>query len=105
MATVVTPQRFYASVATTTESTVYTVPAAQIDVITSMSFNNLTDVAHQVSVKLAGVFFAKNLDVPPRSLIALDFKQVINTTETITVQSDAADAISVFISGVKVNEV
>lgn len=105
MATVVTPVRFYANVPGTSDVAVYTVPASQIDVVTSLTFDNLTDSAAQVNVKMAGQFLVKNLDVPPRSLIALDFKVVLNTVETISVYQNTANACSVFISGVKVNEV
>jgi hypothetical protein len=105
MATVVTPVRFYANVPGTSDIAVYTVPASQIDVVTGISINNNTDVAAQVSIKMAGVFFCKNLDIPPRSLVALDSKTVLNTVETISVYQNTASACSVFISGVKVNEV
>jgi hypothetical protein len=54
---------------------------------------------------MAGKFFVKALDVPPRAIIVLDVKQVLNTAETIQISADAADSISVFISGVKINQV
>lgn len=112
MATVVTPVRFYGNVPGTTDIAVYTVPASQIDVVTGIAINNNTDVAAQVSIKfgggsfpVGGTFFVKNLDIPPRSLVALDTKTVLNTTETINVFQNTASACSVLVSGVKVNEV
>jgi hypothetical protein len=47
----------------------------------------------------------KTLDVPPRAIIVLDFKQVLNTAENIQLNADQATSISAFISGVKINQV
>lgn len=105
MATVSLPNRFYADTVPASETSVYTTPAAQIDVITSLTFDNLTNATRTVTIKMAGKFFVKSLDVPPRAIIVLDVKQVLNTAETIQISADAADSISVFISGVKINQV
>lgn len=105
MPTVSLPSRFFAGTLASSEATVYTTPAAQIDVITSVTFGNLTDVARQVTLKLANEFLAKSLDIPPRAVIVLDFRQVLNTAENIKINADAANAVSAFISGVKINNV
>ena len=105
MATVSLPTRFHAGTLTASETVVYTTAAAQIDVITSVTFSNLTDAARTVTMKMAGQFFIKTLDIPPRAIIVLDVKQVLNTAENIQLSADAADAISAFVSGVKINQV
>jgi hypothetical protein len=105
MATVSLPARFAAGTATTTETTVLTVPGGETDVVTSVTFDNITDSANQVTLKMAGINFAKNLDLAPRSLTVLDFKQVLNTAETITVQASVNSGVTYFISGVKITNV
>ena len=105
MATVSLPNRFYAGTLAASETAVYTTPAAQIDVITSVTFANLTDATATVTMKMASQFLVKTLDVPPRAVIVLDFKQVLNTAENIQLTASAANTISSFISGVKINQV
>lgn len=105
MAVVSLPARFGAGTATTSEVTVLTVPGGETDIVTSVTFDNITDVANQVTLKMAGVNFAKNLDLPPRSLTVLDFKQVLNTAETITIQASVNNGVTFFISGVKITNV
>lgn len=105
MATVSLPNRFYADTVPASETAVYTTPAAQIDVITSLTFANLTNATRTVTMKMAGEFFVKSLDVPPRAIIVLDVKQALNTAENIQINADQADSISAFISGVKINQV
>jgi hypothetical protein len=56
-------------------------------------------------MKMAAQFLIKTLDVPPRAVIVLDFKQVLNTAENIQLTASAANTISSFISGVKINNV
>lgn len=105
MAVVSLPARFAAGTATTSEVTVLTVPGGETDIVTSVTFDNITDAANQVTLKMAGVNFAKNLDLAPRSLVVLDFKQVLNTAETITVQASVNNGVTYFISGVKITNV
>lgn len=105
MATVSLPNRFYAGTVLAAETTVYTTAASQTDVITSVTFANLTDVTATVTMKMAQQFLLKTLDVPPRSVIVLDFKQVLNTAEFIQLAASSNNAISCFISGVKINQV
>ena len=105
MATVGLPSRFYADTLPASETSVYTTPAAQTDVITSITFDNLTDATKTVTMRMAGEFFVKSLDVPPRAIIVLDVKQVLNTAENIQISASAADSISAFISGVKITQV
>ena len=105
MATVSLPNRFYANTLLASEESVMTTPAATIDVITSITFDNLTDSTKTVTMRMAGKFFVKNLDIPPRAVIVLDVKQVLNTAENIQISASAADSVSVFISGVKITQV
>ena len=103
------PVRFFPAVggsalAAGSETNIYSTPASQVDVVTSVTFNNLTDIAQTVTLKIASNFFAKSLDLPPRSLTVLDFKQVLNTNEIIHLSASNVSAVSCFISGVKITQ-
>lgn len=100
--TVSLPARFFAGVLNNTETGVWTVPAAETDVLTSITVQNLTLVAQTFNVKVAGVFLAYNLSLPPQTFMTLDIKQVMNTAETIAVTASNNAAVSMFISGVKI---
>jgi hypothetical protein len=103
MATTVSlPARFYAGSVPVVETAVWTVPAAETDVITSITVMNNTLNARTFNVKLAEVFLAYNLSIPPQTFMTLDIKQVINTAEIIKVTADAASSLTMFISGVKI---
>jgi hypothetical protein len=100
--TVSLPARFFAGVLNNSETGVWTVPAAETDVVTSITAQNLTQVAQTFSVRMAGVFLAQNLSLPPATFMTLDIKQVLNTAETIAVTAGNGAAVSMFISGVKI---
>jgi len=100
--TVSLPARFYAGTLTTSEVGVWTVPAAETDVITSITAMNITQVAQTFDVKMAGTFLAYQLSLPPQTFMTLDIKQVLNTAESILVKASNGSAVSMFISGVKI---
>ena len=100
--TVSLPARFYAGTLTNAEVGVWTVPAAETDVITSITAMNITQVAQTFDVKMAGTFLAYQLSLPPQTFMTLDIKQVINTAETILVKASNNSAVTMFISGVKI---
>ena len=100
--TVSLPARFYAGTLTNAEVGVWTVPAAETDVITSITAMNITQVAQTFDVKMAGTFLAYQLSLPPQTFMTLDIKQVLNTAESILVKASAGSAVTMFISGVKI---
>lgn len=105
MATISLPNRLFAGTINTAETQIYTVQAGETDVVTSLTLTNLTDVAQTASIKFAGVFFIKNIDLAPRQITVFDFKQVLNAGDAIQVSASNANAVSLFISGVKVTTV
>jgi copper(I)-binding protein len=102
MATTSLPARFYAGTLGTSAGTVYTVPAGETDVITSVTLDNSTNGAVQATMTMANVGFFQNLDLAPRQVMILDFKQVLNAGDSIQLSANTASAVTVFISGVKV---
>jgi hypothetical protein len=100
--TVSLPARFYAGTLTTSEVGVWTVPAAETDVVTSITVQNITLAAQTFNVKMAGTFLAYQLSLPPQTFMTLDIKQVLNTAESILVTASNNNAVTMFISGVKI---
>lgn len=105
MATISLPAKFYRGVIDTTPQQIWVTPAGELDVITSVTLANLTDVANQATLRFGTTDFFKNLDLAPRQIVVLDFKQVLESGDGITVSGSVANAISLFISGVKVTSV
>lgn len=105
MASISLPARLFSGNLTTTEQQVYTVPAGETDVVTSITLCNVTDAAQQASAKLGGVFFFKNIDLAPRQITVLDVKQVLNAGDSIVVSSANADSVTAFVSGVKITQI
>lgn len=105
MASISLPARLFSGSLTTTEQQVYTVPAGETDVVTSITLCNVTDAAQQASAKLGGIFFFKNIDLAPRQITVLDVKQVLNAGDSIVVSSSNADSVTAFVSGVKITQV
>jgi hypothetical protein len=102
MATISLPARLFGGNVTATEAQVYTVPAGETDVITSITLSNVTDVAQQTSCKFAGIFFYKNIDLAPRQITVIDVKQVLNAGDSVILSAGNASAVTAFISGVKI---
>lgn len=105
MASISLPARLFSGSLTTTEQQVYTVPAGETDVVTSITLCNVTNAAQQASAKLGGIFFFKNIDLAPRQITVLDVKQVLNAGDSIVVNSSNADSVTAFVSGVKITQV
>jgi len=105
MSTISLPAKFYRGVIGTTPEQIWVTPAGELDVITSVTLANLTDVANTATLRFGTTDFFKNLDLAPRQIVVLDFKQVLESGDGITVSGSVASAISLFISGVKVTSV
>lgn len=105
MATISLPAKLFAGSLTTTDSQIYTVPAGETDIVTSVTLCNITDAAQQASVKFGGVYFFKNIDLAPRQITVLDFKQVLDAGDSINVEAGNNSAVTAFISGVKVTSI
>ena len=103
MATITSlPQRFYAGPLPLASTAVYTTPSAETDVLTSISVMNITSAAQTFTIQIAGTYLAYQLSIPPQSLTVLDAKLVMNTGDVINLAASAANAVTMFISGVKV---
>ena len=105
MATISLPARLYSGVVPNTATQIWTCPAGETDVITSITLCNTTDVAQQASAKFAGIFFFKNIDLAPRQITVIDVKQVLNAGDAIILSAGNATSVTAFISGVKITTI
>ncbi len=84
----------------TTETTVYTVPAATTSVIIGCNLANTTTSQLTADVKVAGKFLIKGVPIPAgSSLSVLDGKIIGEATDTITVtSSNSSGLVDVIVS-------
>jgi hypothetical protein len=96
-----TPKRLNRSNATTTQTVVYTVPAATTTIVTNIVLTNSGSSAATVLVRFGSVAIVPNTPVPANGIFTLDITQVLTETNTIDVQSSST-TVGVHISGVEV---
>ena len=87
---------------TTSSVTQYTVPAATTAIVTNIVITNTTSAAITATVRFAGTDVISAASVAANGIFALDLKQVLSTTETITALASAA-GLNLFISGLEVS--
>jgi hypothetical protein len=86
---------------TASEVTQYTVPASTTAVVTNIVITNTTAAAITATVKLATVDLISSATVAANGILAVDLKQVLNTTETITAQASTT-GLRLHISGMEI---
>lgn len=87
--------------ATTSASTVYTVPAATTTLVNNILVTNTTSSAGNFSISLNGVSCATTVNLPANDSIILDIKQVLTTGQTITGLANTT-SINFHISGLEI---
>lgn len=95
-----TPTRFCQSVLTTSNSTLYTVPASKTAIVKQIFVSNIGSATQTFGIVMAGNTVCNNISLNPNSITTIDLVQVLNTGETIVASSNANSAINVMISGV-----
>jgi hypothetical protein len=86
----------------TSSTTLYTVPSSTTAVISNIIITNTAGSAGTFTLALNGVALATTVSVAANSITALDLKQVLATTQTITGQASAT-TINYHISGVEIS--
>lgn len=86
----------------TGSATLYTVPSATTAVITNIIITNTAGTAGTFTLALNGVSLATTVSVAANSITAIDLKQVLAATQTITGLASAT-TINYHISGVEIN--
>ena len=86
---------------TTTNTTLYTVPAATTAVITNIVVTNTISTAGTYTLALDGVSIATTVTIAAFDSVVIDMKQVLAATKTIT-GGASATTINFHISGVEI---
>lgn len=102
-------QMAQSNVASTTETTVYTVPVAKNSIVKQIILANVTVSAATISISIVpsggaagdGNRIVKNLSLPANSISVLDTMQNMDTGDFISVQQGTASAVTTTISGVE----
>jgi len=100
-----TPTLFYRGAATTTTSTLYTVPTSgtsysTVSILTDIVISS-TDVNQQTaSIYVDGVVLVPNVPIPSNSVINFQFKTVMTTGKLITAIAGSTN-VSFHISGIQ----
>ncbi|MEK4883490.1 hypothetical protein NST81_01995 [Bacillus sp. FSL W8-0223] len=96
------PKRLYKGTSDTTSTTAYTVPENTTTIVKNIVLTNKTPSAATITIAVAGTEVVYGYFVAANDTVVIDLSLVMNATETITVQSDTANAVNIYISGVEV---
>lgn len=91
--------------ATTSASTVYTVPAATTTLVNNILVANTAANAAVYSISLGGISCAASVAAPANDTTVLDIKQVLAATQTISVFANStagAGTVNFHISGLEI---
>lgn len=86
----------------TSSATLYTVPSSTTAVVTNIVITNTASSAGTFTLGLNGTSLATTVSVAANSITAIDLKQVLSATQTITGLASAV-TINYHISGVEIS--
>ena len=95
-------KQMYTGAASTSTTTLYTVPAATTAVVTEIVVTNPTSAAYTFTINLNGNVFIPFTTIASNSNITFDIKQTLNATQTISANASNT-SVNFFISGVEVS--
>lgn len=96
-----TSKALFRGAASTGSTTLYTVPAATTTVITNLIVTNTAASTATFTLNLDGVAVASGVSLAANSITAIDLKQVLAATNTITGLASAT-SVNFHISGVEI---
>jgi hypothetical protein len=99
MATV--SKALFRGAASTSSTTLYTVPSATTTVVTNILVANTTEIAGTYDLLLDDVSIANDIVIGANDTVVIDLKQVLATTKTIKGLASAT-TINFHISGVEI---
>lgn len=89
----------YTGAATTTGSSIYTVPSGTTAVVIGMNLANKDTGTQTASVQLGSTYIIKDAPIPPGSALSvLDGKIILEASEVITVTGDNDNQVDVILS-------
>ena len=86
----------------TSSATLYTVPSSTTAVVTNIVITNTASSAGTFTLGLNGTSLATTVSVDANSITAIDLKQVLSATQTITGLASAV-TVNYHISGVEIS--
>lgn len=92
---------FRGAASTTTTTTLYTVPASTTTVVTNIVVSNTAATSATFTMALNGVQIANAVSVAANSITAIDLKQTLTATQTIT-GGASATTVNFHISGMEI---
>jgi len=88
--------------AQTTSQTLYTVPAATTAVVNNIVVSNTSNASRTYTLSLDDVKIAEAVSIPANDSLAIDIKQILEATETITGLASNTD-VTFHISGLEIS--
>jgi hypothetical protein len=88
--------------ATTSSSTVYTVPSATTALINNLVITNTAGSSATYTISLNDVALASGASVPANDAVILDIRQVLSASETIKTFASAT-TVNFHISGIEIS--
>lgn len=98
----VTSKAFFRGAASTSNTTLYTVPAATTSTVTNIAVTNTAASPATFTLNLNGTAIQSGSSVPANSTAYIDLKQVLTATQTIS-GSASAVTVNFHLSGVEVS--
>ena len=96
-----TPKVLFRGAASTSSTTLYTVPAATTTIVSNIAVTNTAATSGTFTLTLNGVSIATTVSVAANSTTFIDLKQVLATTQIIAGLASAT-TINFHISGVEI---
>ena len=95
-----TPALFYRGAATTTSSTIYTVPSNTTSILTDIVVTNTDANQQTVTISVDGVVLIPTVPISSNSVLNFQFRTVIGATKTITALAGSTN-VTLHVSGVQ----
>lgn len=97
-----TSKQFFRGSASLTETTLYSVPLLASAVVTNLILTNTSADPQTATVELDGVEIVSDIEIPGKSVVTWDMKQVLGELDIITA-SASSTAIRIHVSGVEIS--
>lgn len=97
-----TSKALFRGAASTSNTTLYTVPSATNTIVTNIVVDNTSGSAQTFTINLDGIALLSSAPIAANASAFFDLKQVLATTKTIT-GSASATSVTFHVSGVEIN--
>lgn len=97
-----TSKALFRGAASTSSTTLYTVPSATTTIVTNIVVDNTSASAQTFTINLDGVQLLSSAAIDANASVFFDLKQALATTKTITGLASAT-SVTFHISGVEIN--